>query len=56
MNDKILTVQQAAELLQTVRAACRRGELPAVHIGRRWLIARDKLMVLVEGGEQCPSA
>lgn len=53
MTDQVLTVAQVAELMhlseQTVRAACRRGELPAVHVGRRWLISAEKLKRFLEG-------
>lgn len=53
MNDQVLTVTQVAKLMhlseQTVRAACRRGELPAVHVGRRWLFSSAKLKTLLEG-------
>lgn len=53
MTDQVLTVAQVAELMhlseQTVRSACRRGELPAVHVGRRWLISAEKLRRFLEG-------
>lgn len=53
MNDHVLTVEKAAELMhvseQTVRAACRRGELPGVHVGRRWYISAEKLRHLLQG-------
>ena len=43
----LLTVEQMADSLglaqNTVRSLCRSGELPAVHIGRRWYVPRAKL-------------
>lgn len=43
----LLTVEQMADILglaqNTVRSLCRSGELPAVHIGRRWYVPRAKL-------------
>ena len=43
----LLTVEQMAEMLSlstnTIRSLCRSGELPAVHIGRRWYVSRAKL-------------
>lgn len=43
----LLTVPQMADSLgvsqNTVRSLCRAGELPAVHIGRRWYVHRAKL-------------
>ena len=41
------TVEQMAEMLglstNTVRSLCRNGQIPAVHIGRRWYVPRAKL-------------
>lgn len=34
---------------QTFRSLCRSGKIPAVHLGRRWVIARDKLLAMVSG-------
>lgn len=46
-SPELLTVAQMAEMLglsmNTVRSLCRSGELPAVHIGRRWYVPRAKL-------------
>lgn len=43
----LFTVSQMADSLgvsqNTVRSLCRAGELPAVHIGRRWYVHRAKL-------------
>lgn len=53
MSEEVITVSQAAKLLhvteQTVRAGCRRGELPGVHVGRRWLLNAEKLKALLRG-------
>lgn len=47
----LLTVPQMADSLgvsqNTVRNLCRSGELPAVHIGRRWYVPRARLDELV---------
>ncbi len=44
--DELLTVEDMAGLLgtspNTVRRLCHGGQLPAVHIGRRWYVHRDK--------------
>ena len=29
---------------RTIRRACERGELPAVRIGRRWFISRERFL------------
>lgn len=43
----LFTVEQMAEMLDlstnTVRSLCRNGQIPAVHIGRRWYVPRAKL-------------
>lgn len=43
----LFTVEQMAEMLglstNTVRSLCRNGQVPAVHIGRRWYVPRAKL-------------
>lgn len=53
---EVLTVAQVAELMhlseQTVRAACRRGELPAVHVGRRWIVSAERLKRFLDGEEK----
>lgn len=45
--DELLTVEDMARLLKKspvmIRRLCYAGELPAVHIGRRWYVHRDKL-------------
>lgn len=33
----------------TFRNLCRSGEIPAVHVGRRWVISREKLLSVVSG-------
>ena len=43
----LFTGEQTAEMLglstNTVRSLCRNGQIPAVHIGRRWYVPRAKL-------------
>ncbi len=45
--DELLTVEDMAQLFKTscvqVRRFCASGQLPAVHIGRRWYCHRRKL-------------
>lgn len=52
----ILTVKEAAEYLslteETVRETCRRGDLKAHKINRRWRIPRKNLNAYVRGEEQ----
>lgn len=36
---------------QCYRSLCRSGEIPAKHIGRRWIISRDRLMQYIDGGD-----
>ena len=44
----LMTPDEAASLMHTsawmVRDLCRRGEVPCVKAGRRWLIQRDRLL------------
>jgi excisionase family DNA binding protein len=46
-----LTVTEVAALLEvderTVRRACEDGQLPALHVGRRILIPRERLLPLL---------
>lgn len=46
---------QAAKLLgvseQTYRALCRSGQIPARHIGRAWVISREKLLSYLNGDD-----
>ena len=50
----VMTVQQTSEALQvheaTVRRLVKRGDLPAVRIGDRVMIARDALLEFVGSG------
>lgn len=52
------TVDEAADLLgihrQTLYAAIRRGEIPAVRIGRRVLVSRHVLEELLRTGSSRP--
>jgi len=47
----VITVTEAAALLEcderTVRRACEAGQLPAVYVGSRILIARERLLPLL---------
>lgn len=49
----ILNTEEVAEILgisgQTVRKECATGGLPAVRVGRRWFISREKLFKLLNG-------
>jgi excisionase family DNA binding protein len=50
---EILTLQQAAELLQvserTIKRMVKRGEMPGTRIGGQWRFDRDQLKALVRG-------
>ena len=49
----VLTVEEAAELLGISRGLAyelvRRGELPALRLGRRLVVPRRRLLALIEG-------
>lgn len=51
-KETYLTPEQVAEKLQltktTVYRMCRRGELPAVKLGKSWRISSQKLAELME--------
>ena len=57
----LLTVEQVAQLTHrsesAVRAGLKRGELPAVKLGRRWFVRRRDIDQLFEqaarGGREC---
>lgn len=53
-SDELLTVEDMSLLLKTsetqVRRLCSAGKLPAVHIGRRWYVHRDKLAEMLGVG------
>ena len=59
MNEDILTVEQAAELLHltppTVRQMASRNLLPGRRIGKLWRFSRRKLVEFIEAGNPCPS-
>lgn len=52
-EQKYLTVEEVAEILraspQTVRNMIKRGEIPAIRIGRPWLIKKSDLDRILEG-------
>ena len=49
----VLTVEETAELLGLSRGAAyegvRSGDIPAVRVGRRWLVPRGRLLDLLNG-------
>lgn len=49
----VLTIDETARLLRISRglafAAARRGDIPAVRVGRRLLVPRDRLIAWLEG-------
>ncbi|HXF37411.1 MAG TPA: helix-turn-helix domain-containing protein [Actinomycetota bacterium] len=53
LENRVLRVAEAAQLLgvavSTAYAACRRGELPARRIGRRWVVPGAALRRWLEG-------
>lgn len=53
LEERVLRVDEAARLLgvavSTAYAACRRGELPARRIGRRWVVPGAALRRWLEG-------
>jgi excisionase family DNA binding protein len=55
VSDLVLTVEEAAALLRISRTAAydaaKRGELPAVRIGRTLRVPRHALLALLEGGD-----
>ena len=54
---KLLTVQEAAELLKTskqqIRKMIRSGLIPAVRIGREWRISVEYLEQFLQGSLEC---
>lgn len=52
----VVTVEEAAQLLGISRGLAyelvRRGELPALRLGRRLVVPRRRLLALIEGDEQ----
>jgi len=53
-TDPLWTVNEVADYLrmkpETIRAMARRGELPAVKVGKFWRFRRSALKDLVQGG------
>jgi excisionase family DNA binding protein len=51
----VLTVEETAELLGLSRGAAyegvRSGDIPAVRVGRRWLVPRGRLLELLGADE-----
>jgi excisionase family DNA binding protein len=54
-TDPLWTVEEVAHYLRvkpgTVRAMARRGELPAIKVGRIWRFKADKIETLLENHE-----
>jgi excisionase family DNA binding protein len=54
-ENEVLTVEEARHILRLGRSACyeavRRGDLPAIHIGRRILIPSRALYRLLSEGQ-----
>lgn len=52
----VVSVEEAAELLGISRGLAyelvRRGELPALRLGRRLVVPRRRLLALIDGDEQ----
>lgn len=52
----VVSVEEAAELLGISRGLAyelvRRGELPALRLGRRLVVPRRRLFALIDGDEQ----
>lgn len=52
---EILSPSQAALMLPmcatTIRTLCKQGKFPAFKAGAHWLISRDRLRTLIEGGD-----
>ena len=53
-NLQVLTVREAARVLRISRNSCyeaiRKGELPAIRLGRRWLVPLSALRRMLDGG------
>ena len=49
----LLNVEDLCEITgqseNTIRALCRRGQLPAVQIGRRWYVPKNRFIDMIEG-------
>ncbi len=54
LDQRLLEIGEVAEILHhseyTVMQYCRDGVLPAVKVGRRWLIPEDRLADWIEAG------
>lgn len=50
----VITSPLGAKLLdiseQTFRSLCRSGDLPAVHLGRKWVVPKEKLVSYLNSG------
>lgn len=54
LDQRLLEIDEVAQILHhseyTVMGYCRKGILPAVKIGRRWLVPEDRLAEWIEAG------
>lgn len=52
----VLTVEDLAQILRlsvkTVQRQCKRGDLPAVSIGRRWYVPKARLVAFLLGDSE----
>lgn len=52
-EEELISTERLAGILgvhlNTARALCRNGEVPAVRIGNRWYVPRARLVAFVEG-------
>lgn len=59
-GDEVLTVDEVAALLKiepnTVRALCRRGELPGVKLGKHWRFLRSEILAAIRPAAPAPPA
>ena len=54
----VLTVEETAQVLRVtaklITEMCRKGELPAVKVGRAWRIKRDDVLAYLQGPSEGP--
>ena len=54
----VLTVEETAQVLRVtaklITEMCRKGELPAVKVGRAWRIKRDDVLAYLQGSSEAP--
>lgn len=53
----LLSVEELREVMnenvsaQTIRKCCSDGTLPAVKVGRKWFVPRDRFLEFADGGD-----